>query len=767
MGFGSRFFRFIGILACIQTAALSEENGADPSITRDYYGNLTNPNSKVFLYSGMDQSNAFFLLALNGCRKEALALNRKSKDNYECLNIMPPKGDGEKQAEILKAHMPDPGQDHNLLGVLVAVHTIEPLLPVIDAYVNRGIPVVTFDSDASESKRLKYIGTDQHFFGASIAKAMIQLHPDGGTFAAFYMGHLPNLRLRYKGFVDALEENAPGLWEEVEGTPVPFFRENPSSLVKRLYAVAEEHSPTAIVPLQGFPQRLGDTWVNFTLKYPDITYIAGDDFPIQIEQLQTDAADGLVGQLPFEMGMRAVQFFTRYHAGTLTAEDKDPMQPLGTNLVSHVRVPIELPYLKVDENHLKSLKYVGFAAFGIVATLSFTFIGWAIVKRSAPIVKMAQPIFLIMVALGVFVWSSASIPLSFDDQDREFSDAESIAVCMAPPWLFFIGFTITFSALFAKIRRVNKLFHSTETFQRVIVSHREVLTPFVILVTCNIAVLASWTVFHPMKYVRQNHSGTDGWNRVISTYGICESEGSWPYGIGLAVLNLGLVLLANWQAYEARRLEQEIAESKYIGLIMGSMVQAVLLGGPLLALVDDNPQAYYMVTILLNFLISLVTLLLIFIPKIVQSSRGSEEQMSRVKDAIRMAAAATPSGENQKSSSQSTPSNHANSLVQRNSGPTGARAHNISMESYDASLNGLTDREITGYNSKSHSDEPQGLMNDMASSPVKTSMKEGPPITRNFPIKGSSWADVNMSTFEHATSRRSACDAIGEDEASD
>lgn len=58
----------------------------------------------------------------------------------------------------------------------------------------------------------------------------------------------------------------------------------------------------------------------------------------------------------------------------------------------------------------------------------------------------------------------------------------------------------------------------------------------------------------------------------------------------LAVLN-GLVLIAaNLEAYKSRKVSTGYGESTYIGLIMGSMLQVVLVGAPLLIWVNDNPQ---------------------------------------------------------------------------------------------------------------------------------------------------------------------------------
>jgi len=59
----------------------------------------------------------------------------------------------------------------------------------------------------------------------------------------------------------------------------------------------------------------------------------------------------------------------------------------------------------------------------------------------------------------------------------------------------------------------------------------------------------------------------------------------------------------------------EFAESKYIFVSMASMLQALISGMPVLFFVKDMPQAYYMVFVLFFFIVSMVIMLVIFVPK--------------------------------------------------------------------------------------------------------------------------------------------------------
>jgi len=165
------------------------------------------------------------------------------------------------------------------------------------------------------------------------------------------------------------------------------------------------------------------------------------------------------------------------------------------------------------------------------------------------------------------------------------------------------------------------------------------------LLVLNFAVLLVWTILDPLVYTIEPHDGTDGWNRVISTYGSCQSDDAFPYLFVLMLVNMGVLVIANWQAYRARNLQSEFAESKYIGLILGSMLQATIMGIPILFIVRENPQAFYLLLVFTIFFICLSCLLFIFAPKMVFAElfkqKNPEEQARFIREAIRTASTIT------------------------------------------------------------------------------------------------------------------------------
>ncbi|KAI2497094.1 hypothetical protein MHU86_17411 [Fragilaria crotonensis] len=235
------------------------------------------------------------------------------------------------------------------------------------------------------------------------------------------------------------------------------------------------------------------------------------------------------------------------------------------------------------------------------------------VHRKRRVVKASQPLFLVLIGFGVVIMVSSIIPLSVDDSGYT-KDVCNLA-CMAFPWLLCIGFATTFSALFSKTWRVNKLFHANRRFVRQEVPEKDVIVPVVCILAANILILGVWTALAPLEYSRKPHPGNDDWNRIISTYGSCSSQGAVPYVVILSLINGGLLVIANIQAYIARSIQSEFSESKYIAIIMIGMLQTCFIGVPIVFLVSDKPQVVYLVVTCMILFTCLGVLTLIFVPK--------------------------------------------------------------------------------------------------------------------------------------------------------
>jgi ribose transport system substrate-binding protein len=92
-------------------------------------------------------------------------------------------------------------------GILISVADANLLKDSIDRAIAAGIPVITADSDAPESKRLFFIGTNNYQAGLAGGKRLAQELKGHGTVVVFTMPSQPNLNERLRGYKDALESS--------------------------------------------------------------------------------------------------------------------------------------------------------------------------------------------------------------------------------------------------------------------------------------------------------------------------------------------------------------------------------------------------------------------------------------------------------------------------------------------------------------------------------------------------------------------------------
>jgi hypothetical protein len=276
------------------------------------------------------------------------------------------------------------------------------------------------------------------------------------------------------------------------------------------------------------------------------------------------------------------------------------------DILARINPPLKL-------NQIGSIRSLGWSLTTIACFTAVFFAVWVLYNSNKRIVAAMQPLFLITVCVGVFIMALTIIPLSIDD--GIVSESGCNIACMCIPWLVSTGFSVTFSAIFSKLWRINRIFHS-RNFRRKQVNERDVLLPFGIVFALNLITLVTWTAVDPLRWRRRAVRG-EPWN----TYGVCESSG--PVGIAFMVLtviiNLSALCLACHQAYKARTISGDFSESKSLALAIYSWLQLCIIGFPVLYLIyNDNQAAKYFLSVLLIFAVCMSMLLFIFLPLVFQ-----------------------------------------------------------------------------------------------------------------------------------------------------
>ena len=114
--------------------------------------------------------------------------------------------------------------------------------------------------------------------------------------------------------------------------------------------------------------------------------------------------------------------------------------------------------------------------------------------------------------------ASCIIPLSIDESIASVRGCD--IACVATPWLFSMGFAITFSALFAKIWRVHTVISYAKSMRRIEVQEKDAMKPIAAVFTLNLLLLLCWTLIDPPRWNREDIK-----DDPKNSYGFCKSEG--------------------------------------------------------------------------------------------------------------------------------------------------------------------------------------------------------------------------------------------------
>lgn len=252
----------------------------------------------------------------------------------------------------------------------------------------------------------------------------------------------------------------------------------------------------------------------------------------------------------------------------------------------------DLPSVDLNENLLsKGWRAAGLVMCCIALVSTFGFTTWTLQKRNTRVVRASQPIFLLLICLGVFLFSLSIIPLSFDLGIA--SQRGCSIACSASVWLISTGFSVSFSALFTKTYRVRKIVHQPQ-FRRIKVTALDVMKPMLVILGANLLILSIMSALRPVRWVvavvERDQSG-----RPIETVGSCDWLDSVAFLAPLCILNFCCLSFAVAQAYRARKISTELQESEYIFKSMLVILLACFLGFPILILTQENPAAFYFV----------------------------------------------------------------------------------------------------------------------------------------------------------------------------
>jgi ribose transport system substrate-binding protein len=241
---------------------------------------------------GKSSTNPIFLSARTGAEAAAKDLAGKVGRPVEVAWMTPPQEDGALQAQRISQAVKE-----GVAAILISCSDADLVTAAIDAAVDAGVPVMTFDSDAPRSKRFAYYGVDDRRLGQDIMAQLAKQLGNRGKVAILAGNEsAPNLRQRVEGVREEAAKH-PGI--TIVGT---FFHvERPEDAAAEVIRVNALHRD-----LRGWAMVGG--WALFTktllteLDPKKLKVVAVDGLPPELPYVEKGVAPVLLAQQPYLWG---------------------------------------------------------------------------------------------------------------------------------------------------------------------------------------------------------------------------------------------------------------------------------------------------------------------------------------------------------------------------------------------------------------------------------------------------------------------------------
>jgi ribose transport system substrate-binding protein len=213
-------------------------------------------------------------------------------------------------------------------GILLWAVDPELMTPGINAAVAQGIPVITINADAPNSKRLLFVGTDNYRAGSLAGHLAIDLLKGKGNVVVFETSAPANAKLRLAGLRDALSQ-----YDGVKITQIVDVKGDPAAVFdtsEKLLSGKTSISAFICISATAGPE-VGEV-VNREHMAGKIAVIAMDADPRTLDLIQKGAVSAAVAQRPFTMAYFGLKYLDELHhhpPNPLSGDwSRDPYSPL-------------------------------------------------------------------------------------------------------------------------------------------------------------------------------------------------------------------------------------------------------------------------------------------------------------------------------------------------------------------------------------------------------------------------------------------------------
>src|SRR5581483_12173479 len=213
-------------------------------------------------------------------------------------------------------------------GILVSVADPKLLTPEIDAAITAGIPVITVDSDAPESKRLLFVGTNNYEAGQMGARMAAKQLNGKGNVVAFLTRGQENMEERLSGYRKIFEA-----YPQIKIVEVVDIKGDPRIAFDRANEILDKRKPEvdAFVSMEG---QSAKEVAEVLRRHKPMTkvVIAMDTLAPTLEGIEQGLITATFAQKPFTMGYTSLRTIADLHLYKLANLQNDfrrnPHSPL-------------------------------------------------------------------------------------------------------------------------------------------------------------------------------------------------------------------------------------------------------------------------------------------------------------------------------------------------------------------------------------------------------------------------------------------------------
>jgi len=241
---------------------------------------------------GKSSSNPVFPAAENGAEAAARDLAQKHNIHIAVHSLTPAQENAETQAERLREAV-----NYGADAILISASDATKLTAPINAAVDQGVEVMTFDSDAPASRRFAYYGVDDYDLGGQVMAELATLMGNKGK-AGILAGNenAPNLQARARG-ASAEAAKHPGI--QILG---PFHHgETPQDATAELQRENKAHPDLKGWAMVGGWPLFGTSLLN-DANATRLKIVAVDALPAELAYVEKGVVPVLLAQPVYQWG---------------------------------------------------------------------------------------------------------------------------------------------------------------------------------------------------------------------------------------------------------------------------------------------------------------------------------------------------------------------------------------------------------------------------------------------------------------------------------